>query len=109
MYAACRDNNKAETVLSLFQNAVQKWGLPSRVRCDYGMENYHVGAYMIQHRGPARGSIITGSSVHNSRVERTHRDVYSGVLAFYSRVFQKLEDEGNLDVLNDVHIFRPTK
>ncbi|CAH3173071.1 unnamed protein product [Porites lobata] len=88
LYAACRDNNKAETVLSLFQNA-----------------NYHVGAYMIQHRGPARGSIITGSSVHNSRVERTHRDVYSGVLAFYSRVFQQLEDEGNLDVLNDVHIF----
>ncbi|CAH3173066.1 unnamed protein product [Porites lobata] len=88
LYAACRDNNKAETVLSLFQNA-----------------NYHVGAYMIQHRGPARGSIITGSSVHNSRVERTHHDVYSGVLAFYSRVFQQLEDEGNLDVLNDVHIF----
>ena len=69
------------------------------------MENYHVGAYMIQHRGPARGSIITGSSVHNSRVERTHRDVYSGVLAFYSRVFQQLEDECNLDVLTDVHIF----
>ncbi|CAH3041319.1 unnamed protein product, partial [Porites lobata] len=88
LYAACRDNNKAETVLSLFQNA-----------------NYHVGAYMIQHRGPARGSIITGSSVHNSRVERSHRDVYSGVLAFYSHVFQQLEDEGNLDVLNDVHIF----
>ena len=84
---------------------MQKWGLPSRVRCDYGMENYHVGAYMIQHRGPGRGSIITGSSVHNSRVERTHRDVYSGVLAFYSRVFQQLEDEGNLNVLNDVHIF----
>ncbi|CAH3173671.1 unnamed protein product [Porites lobata] len=105
LYAACRDNNKAETVLSLFQNAVQKWGLLSRVRCDYGMENYHVGAYMIQHRGPGRGSMITGSSVHNSRVERTHRDAYSGVLAFYSRVFQPLEDEGNLDVLNDVHIF----
>ena len=105
LYAACRNNNKAETVLSLFQNAVQKWGLPSRLRCDYGMENYHVGAYMIQHRGPSRGSIITGSSVHNSRVERTHRDVYSGVLAFYSRVFQQLEDEGNQDDLNDVHIF----
>ena len=70
LYAACRDNNKAETVLSLFQNA--------RVRSDYNMENYLVAAHMIQHRGPGRGSIITGSSVHNSRVERTHRDVYSG-------------------------------
>ena len=60
LYAACRDNNKAGTVLSLFHNAVQRWGLPSRVRSDYGMENYHCG--------PGRGSIITGSSVHNSRV-----------------------------------------
>ena len=46
LYAACRNNNKAETVLSLFQNAVQGWGLPSRVRCDYSMENYHVAAYL---------------------------------------------------------------
>ncbi|KAJ7392740.1 hypothetical protein OS493_010395 [Desmophyllum pertusum] len=105
LYAACRNNNKAETVLSLFQNAVQGWGLPSRVRSDYGMENYHVAAYMMQHRGPGRGSIITGSSVHNSRVERTHRDVYSGVLVFYARIFGQLEDEGNLDVLDDLHIF----
>ena len=72
---------------------------------DYGMENYHVVAYMIQHHGPGRGSVITGSSVHNSTVERTHRDVYNGVLVFYSRIFGQLEDEGNLDVLNDLHIF----
>ena len=105
MYAACCNNNKVETVLSLFQNAVQRWGLPSRVRCDYGMENYHVAAYMINHRGPGRGSFITGSSVHNSRVERTDRDVYSGLLTSYARIFGELEDEGSLDVLNDVHIF----
>lgn len=42
LYAACRDNNKAERVLSLFRNAVHSWGLPSRVRSDYGMENYLV-------------------------------------------------------------------
>ena len=72
---------------------------------DYGMENCLVAAHMIQHRGPGRGSIITGSSAHNSRVERTHRNVYSGVLVFYARIFLQLEDEGNLDVLNDVHIF----
>lgn len=105
MYASCRNNNKAETVLALFQNAVQKWGLPSRVRSDYGMENFYVATYMIEHRGTERGSIITGSSVHNSRVERTHRDVYSGVLVFYARIFDELEDEGILDVLNDIHIF----
>jgi hypothetical protein len=105
LYAACRNNNKAETVLMLFHNAVQKWGLPSRVRSDYGMENYHVAAYMIENRGEGRGSIITGSSAHNSRVERTHRDDYSGVLVFYACIFEQLEQDGCLNVLDDVHLF----
>ena len=105
LYAVCRNNNKADTVLTLFEKAVHKWGLPSRVRSDYGMENYHVAAYMIQNRGVGRGSIITGSSVHNSRVERTHRDVYSGVLVFYARIFEELERDGLLDVLDDIHLF----
>ena len=82
IYASCCKNNKTDTVLSMFQNRVEQWGLPSRVRCDYGMENFYVGQYMIEHRGEGRGSIITGSSVHNSRVERVYRDIYSGVLAF---------------------------
>ena len=103
IYVSC-SNNKAETVLALFQNAVQKWGLPSRVRSDYGMENLYVAACMIEQRGTDRGSIITGSSVHNSRVERTHCDVYSGVFVFYARLFDELE-EGVLDVLNEIHIF----
>ena len=105
VYASCCNNNKADTVLSLFQNGVEKWGLPSRVRCDYGMENFYVGQYMIEHRGEGRGSIITGSSVHNSRVERAHRDVYSGVLAFYARIFEAMEDESILDISDDVHLF----
>ena len=74
------------------------------MRCDYGMENYNVAASMINNRGPGRGSIITGSSAHNSRVERTHRYVYSGVLTFYARIFGELEDKGSVDVLNDVHM-----
>ena len=91
LYISCRDNNKAETVLSLFETAVQTTGT-SRVRSDYGMENYYVASYMIQNRGAGRGSIITGSSVHNSRVERAHRDIYSGVLVFYARIFEQMED-----------------
>ncbi|KAK2566945.1 hypothetical protein P5673_008707 [Acropora cervicornis] len=105
IYASCCDNNKADTVLSLFQKGVEQWGLPSRVRCDYGMENFYVGQYMIDHRGEGRGSIITGSSVHNSRVERAHRDIYSGVLAFYARIFEAMEDEGILEILDNVHLY----
>ena len=60
---------------------------------------------MIEHRGTGRGSIITGSSVHNSRVERSHRDIYSGVLAFYARIFESMEDDGILDILNDGHVY----
>ena len=105
IYVCCCNNNKADTVLSLFQKGVDQWGLPSRVRCDYGMENFYVGQYMIEHRGESRGSIITGSSVHNSRVERVHRDIYSGVLAFYARIFEAMEDEGILNILDDAHLY----
>ena len=37
----------ADTVVSLFQNGVEQWRLPLRVRCNYGMENFLVGQYMI--------------------------------------------------------------
>lgn len=69
------------------------------------MENSYVGQYMIEHRGEGRGSIITGSSVHNSRVERVHRDFYSRVLAFHARTFETMEDERILDTSDDVHLF----
>eukprot|EP00794_Sanderia_malayensis_P001053 gene1053-381_t len=105
IYCKCKDNNKAETVLALFEDGVSRWGLPSRVRSDHGMENYLVGLYMIENRGADRGSIITGSSVHNSRVERTHRDVYCGVLVFYARLFEKMEHENILDPLNERELF----
>ena len=101
----CCDNNKAESVLSLFQDSVSRWGLLSRVRCDYEMENYLVGSYMIENRGVDRGSIITGSSVHNCKVERMHRDVYCGVLVFYARLFENMEADGILDPLDEVHLF----
>jgi len=105
IYVHCCNNNKADTVLSLFQHGVQRMGFPSRVRSDYGMENFMVAQYMLEHRGEGRGSIITGSSVHNCRVERSHRDIYAGVLTFYAGIFEAMEDEGILDVLNDVHLF----
>ena len=54
------DNNRASTVLDLFESAIERHGTPSRVRGDHGVENIEVAIWMEQHRGPGRGSYIYG-------------------------------------------------
>ena len=94
VYCHCSNNNRAETVLSLFMEAVEMYGLPSRVRCG---ENTQVGMYMLTHplRGTDRGSIICGRS---QRVERYWRDLFSGCTSLFYDLFYHLEDAGILDI-----------
>lgn len=104
-YLHCSGNNYAATVLSLFEVAVQQYHLPSRVRCDYGVENVDVARYMLVNRGVGRNSMITGSSVHNQRIERLWRDVRRVVVSQYYNLFYYMESTQILHPLNDVHIY----
>ena len=54
------NNNRADTVLDVFLDGVQSYGLPSRVRGDHGTENLQVAAFMENYRGSNRGSYIFG-------------------------------------------------
>ena len=107
VFLKCSTNNRAETVLDAFLKATQEYGLPSRVRSDKGGENTAVSLYMLQHpqRGPGRGSMITGRSVHNQRIERLWRDLFDGVSYIYYHLFYHLEDNGVLEPSNPQHLF----
>ena len=107
VYCCCSTNNTAQTVLKLFLHAVEVYGLPERVRCDRGTENYDVGYYMLSHplRGPHRGSIIPGRSVHNQRIERWWRDLFVGCTSIFYNLFYFMEEIGLLDPLNEAHLF----
>ncbi|KAJ8014443.1 hypothetical protein DPEC_G00040270 [Dallia pectoralis] len=75
--------------MSSFLEAVNTYRVPSRVRSDT--------------RGQNRNSYLTGRSTHNQRIERLWRDVYGGVLDFYT--FCNLEMEGLLNLDEEVHIY----
>lgn len=89
----------------LFLEAVERHGLPSRVRCDQGRENIYVARHMLRHRGIDRRAVLVGSSVHNQRIERLWRDMHRCVTSVFYKLFYYLEYNDLLDPVSNIHLF----
>ena len=48
VYLHC-SNSRANTVLNFFKEAINEWGLPSRVRCDQSGEITEEAQYILCH------------------------------------------------------------
>ena len=75
IYVHCCNSNRSETVRNLFQEKVESFYWPRRVRSDQGMENIGVARLMLDKFGPENVPHLTGLWAHNQRIKRLWRDV----------------------------------
>ncbi|XP_046873034.1 uncharacterized protein LOC124465348 [Hypomesus transpacificus] len=99
------NNNRSQNVMMQFMNAIGRYGVPSRVRCDFGGENNDVCLFMEVYRGLGRGSALRGRSTHNQRIERLWGDVWRGINNVYHDLFSFLESDGIIDIDNEMHLW----
>jgi hypothetical protein len=98
-------NNRASTVLDIFLDAIEEYGIPSRVRGDRGPENKDVSILMILLRGLNRASFMWGSSTFNTRIERLWVDVGTQFARRWRAFFFQLEHLHNLDRKDPAHLW----
>lgn len=105
VFGKCSTDNRASTVLALYQEALLKYGCPFRVRTDHGGENVDVWHDMNTAWGGDARSVILGSSVHNQRIKRHNRAVNEQEFIGFKEEFYDVERQGILDPLNDTDMF----
>ena len=103
-YLVCESNNKASSVLKAFKLAVKSFGLPARVRGDFGTENTDLASFMRSAQG-YEGAYIQGPSVHNQRIERLHYDTTNCALSLFINLFLFMKNVFTLDRTNFIDIF----
>jgi len=87
LFGHCSANNKASTVLSLFQEAVHKYGQPFCIGTDLAGENVDVWTDI------ADRSVVVCSSIHNQRIERHNRSINEQELRGFKEEFYDLESQ----------------
>jgi len=96
-------NNRAETVLDMFIDAILDHGVPLRVRGDRGGENRDVSILMILLRGLQHCSFMWGPSVFNTRIERLWVEVGRRFARQWRAFFIRLEGCHLLERNNPQH------
>ena len=92
---------KQQQSINCFRIILKRSGEVSQVRSDHGGENI---GFMISTRGTGWGSMITGSSTHNQRIQRTWRDVNRVFVCQIHNLFYFFESTNQLNPLNEMHL-----
>ena len=81
-------DNMVATFILIIHEAISIYGLPSRVRGDFGVENVGMTRFMLNNpeRSISRGNFIVGTSVHNQRIERLWGEVISCVVRRFRNI-----------------------